>query len=66
MSQSRTAKFTTPAADEVRLDFVQDFGPHHEQTGKPGHAYYSAKQYRARQSQHGAATYPEPTPAPSL
>jgi hypothetical protein len=61
-NMSRTATFTTPEADEVKLDFRQDFGPTHALNGQPAVVYYSRADYQKRQAKHGQLTYPEPTP----
>ena len=59
----RTAQFTTPAADEVALNYIIEAAPSSSLHGTAGIAFYDIEQYRKRQAAHGVATYPEPTPA---
>ena len=58
----RTAKFTTPAQDEVQLNYIIEASPSSMLHGTPGIAFYSIECYRSRQTAHGVATYPEPQP----
>lgn len=59
----RTARFTTPAKDEVMLNYIIEATPSSSLHGTPGVAFYDIAQYRERQAQHGQATYPEPLAA---
>ena len=56
----RTAHFTTPAAEEVQLQYIIVADPASQLNGTAGIAFYPIASYRQRQEQHGLATYPEP------
>jgi len=60
MSHPRTAHFSSAAADEVHLRYIQEGGQH---DGKKAEAFYSPDEYAQRQQRHGEATYPKPQPA---
>ena len=60
---NRTAIFTTPDADEVKLYFRQDYGPTHALNGQPAVVYYALANYQKMQAKHGLLLYPEPTPS---
>ena len=55
---TRTATYTTPAADEVHLRFPQPGGP---DAGKPADQFYPTAEYERRQQKHGRKLYPQPT-----
>lgn len=59
----RTAHYTTPAADEVQLNYTIEAAAGSQLNGQPGVVFYPTEDYRKRQQKHGAATYPEPQPA---
>lgn len=58
MNQPRKATYTTPAADEIHLRYLQEGVTLH---GKPADAFYSEPAYTERQALHGKTTYPDPT-----
>ena len=59
MNSNRTATFSS--ADEVKLDFRQDYGPTHALNGQPAVVFYSLADYHKRQAKHGQAMYPNPS-----
>lgn len=63
MSLPRTARFTTPAAEEVHLRYAIPGG---KDIGKPADVFYPATEYARRQQHYGPVLYPAPLPADSL
>ena len=59
----RAARYTTDARTEVELLHPFSANDGHADNGKPMRAYYETEHYRARQTEHGVAIYPEPQPA---